>query len=214
MVGHPRILLVSGTDTPLIDTDLAPVPLNDRAVIHAGGVLPALGESELIGSRSEIRATIRSLRQGQAVVLTGVGGIGKSSVAGRLAKRLAAEDWVTSTTQGPFNLAGVFAQLQFDLTLSKAVWANQLADGLARLPADDNARIAGLMHALQHCRLLLVFDNFEDNLTIGGSEFDDPVVAAVIGRLATAGGVGSVLITCRYPLPGFTELFEAVDLPR
>ncbi len=92
-------LLVSGADGPLIDPDLVPVRLHDHHVTGGGGggVLPVLGEAGLIGRRREIRTAIRALRSGRAVALTGIGGIGKSSIAGRLAGRLTNEGWVVST---------------------------------------------------------------------------------------------------------------------
>ena len=175
-------LLVSGADGPLIDPDLVPVRLHDHHVTGGGGggVLPVLGEAGLIGRRREIRTAIRALRSGRAVALTGIGGIGKSSIAGRLAGRLTNEGWVVSTTQGSWDLSGVFTQLQTDLALSSYPWVEQLADRLGRLPATDEARLAGLRHVLTQVPVLLVFDNFEDNLDIGGETFLDPVVTTLV----------------------------------
>ncbi len=162
-------LLLSGPDEPMIDTDLVPVRLLESHPGGGGGVLPVLSEAGLIGRRQEIRTAIRALRSGRAVTLTGIGGIGKSSIASRLVTRLGAEGWLISATQGSWSLTGVFAQLQIDLALSPHLWAAPLAEGLGRLPDSDQARLAGLCHALANAPVLLVFDNFEDNLTVEGA---------------------------------------------
>ena len=49
--------------------------------------------------------------------------------------------------------------------------------------------------------VLLVFDNFEDNLTLGGAGFLDPATAQLMEQLYRASRRGKVLVTSRYPLP-------------
>lgn len=206
-------LLLSDRDEPMIDSDLVAVRLAELALVGAGGVLPVLGEAGLIGRRHEIRTAVRALRSGRAVALTGIGGIGKSSIAGRLASRLVDDGWLVSTTQGSWSLNGVYSQLLIDLALCPHPWAAQLAEALGRLPDSDQARISGLQHALGTMPLLLVFDNFEDNLTVDVASFLDPVVATIAEQLAAVPGPGAVLFTCRYPLPGLDHVVDTVELP-
>lgn len=82
--------LTATDDGPLIDSDLDLVPLRRPPVHLATGPVPALGVGELIGRRVELRETLRTLREDRrSVALTGIGGVGKSSVAGRVVARLA-----------------------------------------------------------------------------------------------------------------------------
>lgn len=82
--------LAATEDGALIDGDLELVPLRRAPVHQASGPVPALGVGELIGRRVELRETLRTVRDhARSVVLTGIGGVGKSSVAGRVMARLA-----------------------------------------------------------------------------------------------------------------------------
>src|ERR1017187_10336415 len=73
---------------------------------------------------------------------------------------------------------------------------------LADPGSDDGLKLAAVAALLTVCRLLVVFDDFEQNLTSGGHGFLDPVIDDVITDLADAAQTGALLITSRYPLPG------------
>jgi hypothetical protein len=60
-----------------------------------------------------------------------------------------------------------------DLPTAGHRWTRDLRDQLTALPADDDARLRFLDRALRLCPLLLVLDNFEDNLARDGTEFSD-----------------------------------------
>ncbi|MGH3822094.1 MAG: TIR domain-containing protein [Pseudonocardiaceae bacterium] len=201
--------LTATDDGPLIDGDLELVPLR-RAPVHlATGPVPALGAGELIGRRVELRETLRTLRdQRSSVVLTGIGGVGKSSIAGRVMARLAEQGWVCSVTTGAWSLDALCAALLVDLSAAKPRWAQELHDQLAALPAEDPARLRFLDHALRQHQVLLVLDNFEDNLTTDGTKFTNPGTSAVIEQLAGSCNAGRLLVTCRYPLPGLQDLLH------
>ncbi|MGH3825947.1 MAG: ATP-binding protein [Pseudonocardiaceae bacterium] len=67
----------------------------------------------MIGRRVELRETLRTLSGGRrSVVLTGIGGVGKSSVAGRVMAQLAEAGWVCSATTGAWSLENVCATLR------------------------------------------------------------------------------------------------------
>ena len=57
-----------------------------------------------------------------------------------------------------------------------------------------------------------MFDNFKDNLTLGGSGWSDEATEAVLQRLVDACQVGKLLITCRYPLPGLMRALHQVPV--
>lgn len=49
--------------------------------------------------------------------------------------------------------------------------------------------------------VLLVLDNFEDNLKLGGKEYLDAITGPVMQTLHRAAQRGKLLVTCRYPVP-------------
>ncbi|MGH4008451.1 MAG: CHAT domain-containing protein [Pseudonocardiaceae bacterium] len=206
--------LTATEDGPLIDGDLDLVPLRRAPVHQASGPVPALGVGELIGRRVELRETLRTVRDARSVVLTGIGGVGKSSVAGRVMARLAEQGWVCSATTGKWSLDTVCAALGGELLAAKQKkhWARDLHEQLAALPADDRARLWFLERALRHHPLLLVLDNFEDNLTDDGAAFADAGTSSVAERLAESCGAGRLLVTSRYPLPGMQDLLHHVAI--
>jgi hypothetical protein len=60
---------------------------------------------------------------------------------------------------------------------------------------------------------LLVFDDFEKNLTTGGEQFRDPAVGDVLTGLAEAAETGALVVTCRYRVPGPDRLLVQVPVP-
>lgn len=209
--------LIATEDGPLLDGDLDLVPLRRPPVHLASGPVPALGMGELIGRRVELRETLRALRGGagaaRGVVLTGIGGVGKSSVAGRVMARLTEDGgWVCSATTGTFSLDSVCAALRADLHAAAPGWARAAHDQLATLSADDDARLRFLERVLRLHPVVLVLDNFEDNLTPDGAGFAEEGTAAVLENLAEACGAGRLLVTCRHPLPGLPNLLRQIGI--
>ncbi|MGH3935576.1 MAG: CHAT domain-containing protein [Pseudonocardiaceae bacterium] len=201
--------LTATEDGPLIDGDLDLVPLRRPPVHLATGPVPALEMGELIGRRVELRETLRTVRDGAgSVVLTGIGGVGKSSVAGRVMARLAEQGWVCSATTGTWSLDTVCVALRVELLAARQRWARDLYEQLSTLPADDPARLWFLQRALRQHPLLLVLDNFEDNLTDDGTAFTDAGTPSVIEHLAESCSAGKLLVTSRHPLPGMRDLLH------
>ncbi|MEK8109409.1 hypothetical protein NKG94_41955 [Micromonospora sp. M12] len=66
---------------------------------------------------------------------------------------------------------------------------------------------------LQRYRLLLLFDDFEQNLTHDGTGFADASFADVFPALCSAAQQGRLLVTCRYPVPGSAVLLHRVEVP-
>jgi hypothetical protein len=86
-------LICAGSDGPLRDAQAAAEPLAHPTELLSGGSARELKVGQLIGRRHELRTALAALRGGQAavdrwgtlsgVVLTGIGGIGKTAVAGQ-----------------------------------------------------------------------------------------------------------------------------------
>ena len=178
-------LLAAGGDGPLVDPATGKVPLPcDHA---AGGKLVRdLPIGALIGRRTQMRDTMAILRRipaaverfgaASGVVLTGVGGIGKTAVAGRVMSRLRDDGWLVAVHEGPWNPAALITGVARALEEAAArvgdqAEADALRTGAAWLADpghDDGPKLTAIAGLLKSHQLLLVFDDFEQNLTAGG----------------------------------------------
>ncbi len=117
-------------------------------------------------------------------------------------QRLAGEGWQVVAITGRCTLGGL---------------AEALATGLVDAPEPEVRKIAGLLaqpglaedirrglceRLLQNHRLLLVLDNFANNLSLAGTAYLEPLVEKMMGRFCEAATCGKLLVTSRYPLPG------------
>jgi tetratricopeptide (TPR) repeat protein len=184
-------------------------------VFAAGMVVRRVGE--FVGRRAELRALLRALRGADAgVVLHGIGGIGKSTLAAQLADQLGDEaDLVVAVSAA--------AALTVDLiieALRTALLAHALEHGL---DGQDPLRqvAAALTDAsppwrqrlelirrvvLPRLSVLLLADNAEDLLTPGPGDRQvaDPNLAGFLAAWVQAAPRARLLVTSRYPftLPG------------
>ena len=211
---------------PLIDHSVARQDLAAPPVHQIGSDMWQLDIGNLIGRRIELRRALRVLRRHEkpqpqlgaraGVVLTGIGGVGKSSLASRVMTRLREDGWIVAVVVGRFNIAGVAARVGASVLQHThaaapdlSAWGAVLRDPLAA----DQARMEALCGLLQSCRLLLVLDNFEDNLALGGGAFNEPAVQTWLEKLAEHARCGQLLFTCRYPLPDLDHCFDHQPLP-
>jgi tetratricopeptide (TPR) repeat protein len=224
-------LLASGGDGPLTDPAAPQVSLAVMTSAPGGRGVRELPMGTLIGRRPELRAAMGVLRRtpevverfGAAggVVLTGIGGIGKTALAGRVISRLRDEGWLIVVHEGRWNpIALITATASvIDAALPRTGGAAQTAllrSALARLAdpgSDDGPKLAAIAALLADHRMLVVFDDFEQNLTPGGEAFADPAFDEMITGLADAAETGALLVTCRYPLPGPDRFLAQVSLP-
>ncbi len=203
-------LFCAGVPQPIIAAG-DPQPLTTTFIRRSAGPVPQLGEEDLVGRRVEVREAVRVLCYDQqsvarlgrkaAVALYGIGGVGKSSIAGRVMTRLRERGWVTTAVAGPLDLDRLCQAVRDALDPLDDPPARQLVTKLGE-PVDDELRLSRLGQALTGHRLLLVLDNFEDNLVLGGGSFTEPATEGVVGRLLAGAGQGRLLITSRYPVPG------------
>ncbi len=224
-------LLAAGGDGPLVDPAAGKVPLPVVTTPPGGKLVRDLPIGALIGRRTQMRDTMATLRRipaaverfgaASGVVLTGVGGIGKTAVAGRVMSRLRDDGWLVAVHEGPWNPAALITGVARALEEAAAraggpAGAEALRAGAAWLADpghDDGPKLAAIAGLLKSHQLLLVFDDFEQNLTAGGDAFADPAVDEVITGLADAAETGGLLVTCRYPLPGPDRFLAQIPLP-
>ena len=170
-----------------------------------------LSIGELIGRRVELRRVMRVLTDDERSLadiggkagcqLLGIGGVGKSAIAGRTMRRLADKGWVCVAVAGQWTLGELAATLSAALLLSGEPQLEKIGNILAANELQDQVRLQLIATLLAQCPLLLVLDNFEDNLTVGGERFLDPATARLMQLLFGSAKRGKILITCRYPVP-------------
>ena len=157
---------------------------------------------QFVGRKREQQRLLASLRDGslQTVIITGLGGSGKSSLATRLAWKLKGDGFtpiaVPSSKEKP---------LTGDLllrTLGDAFLAADIDDAYQKLnnpqiPADARLRYA--VGILNKNRFLLVLDNFESNMDEAKRSIIDPKLAEFYEYLlASLVGSSRAIVTSRY----------------
>jgi TIR domain-containing protein/CHAT domain-containing protein/AAA ATPase-like protein len=209
-------LFVAGSEQRLADYGQDAAPLGQPPVLRLPGPVPQLSLGELIGRRRELRETLRTLRDAgrrrAGVVLTGIGGVGKSALAGRVMCRLAEDGWLVPAVRGVFSLTDIATAVGTALRETKRPAAMDLGANLLRANLDDRERPMLLAKVLAQEPVLLVLDDFEQNLTDGGGAFRDPDVAAQLRSLAEQAQRGRLLLTYRYPVPDTADLFRGISV--
>jgi tetratricopeptide (TPR) repeat protein len=202
-------LFLATDEEPLLDRALDQEPLETRARIPMGGVVPQLTADELVGRRRELRRLVRVLKDDPRTVagmgrkagyqLTGMGGTGKSALAGRAIARMEDAGWLVAEVSGQFSLSELCTAVGLALMGHPQLAGHGQA--LMNPTTDDRARTALLGSLLAHLPLLVVLDNFEDNLQTGGAAYLDAPTEQVVRHLCQAARQGKLLITSRYPAP-------------
>lgn len=97
-------------------------------------------------------------------------------------------------------------------SVADAVTDPQVAEMLREPGRDDAEKLSLVLRVLQRVRLLVLFDDFEQNLTTTG-EFADPGFAEIFTLLCDTARAGRILVACRYPVPGSEDALLRIDLP-
>ena len=185
------------------------------ASVRAMNSLPSLGTGFFVGRRREqLRVPRLLLSDTQAgVVFHGIGGIGKSTLTAEVLRRTAElQPVLVVDMSGTILVEELFQRIVSRLRIA---FSDQLTDPqvnqLLGLLADTEIGWSERLDLLQgtllrELPLILVLDNFEDNLTRadGCYRLTDPLLAEFLVQFLAAPGRGRLLVTCRYrfSLPG------------
>ncbi len=175
---------------------------------------------EFVGRRREQRLALRSLREREraGVLIHGMGGVGKSTLAAQLMHRLAREGWLLVSVSGEMDTDKVLETvagrlLSFCLERREAEdspWRQLVA--LLRDPKTEWQERLQLLsqYLLAQYPLALLLDNFEDNL-----DMERRVRQEELGRFLAdwlqAPGKSRLVFTCRYPFRLPDDLQEALE---
>jgi len=185
--------------------DLQKPPENPPRQIGEQRPLPGMIEGyaeQFVGRRREQQHLLTALRIGsiQTVIITGLGGSGKSSLATRLAWKLKGDGFtpiaVPSSRENPLSEARLIQ------IFGDAFLAADLDDAFQKLnnpkiPADVRLRYA--VGILNKNRFLLVLDNFESNMDEAERSIIDPKLAEFYEYLlASLTGGSRAIVTSRY----------------
>jgi tetratricopeptide (TPR) repeat protein len=224
-------LFAAADERPLLDRGAPQEPLRlpPRPFVH--GPVPLLGMDDLIGRRRELRELLGILRGDEraearhgrraGAVVTGLGGVGKSSLAGRAMTRLAEGGWHVVAAGGRLSLGDLATTVGAALAAGSGdgAGAGAAAEEIARVAArlkeptlDDRERLHLLAALLGNQPVLLVLDNFEDNQETGTGALREPQLGAVLQALCEAAVRGRLLLTSRYPVPALEPWIVAVEL--
>ena len=194
------VLAGAGTCVVFDPTTHAPTLVGGRTSV-AG--LPGRGHGEFVGRRREQRALPAALAgpEVSGVVLHGIGGVGKTTLAAELIDHLRFP--VLALTTGELSvddvLTGASGALRRHLALAGG--HEQLLRAVAYAGRRDEPwrdRYTVLReHVLGQVPVLVVLDNFEDNLT--DRQVSDDTLAELLAAWATDPGESRLLITSRYP---------------
>jgi hypothetical protein len=206
-------LLAAGRDGPLVDLAVPEQPLAVATTPPGGRGVRELPLGALIGRRTQLRTVMGVLRRtpsalerhgaASGVVLTGIGGIGKTALAGRVISRLRDDGWLIAVHEGRWNptaLIGATAHAISDAlarasTPAQAGTLRALLAPLTDPGSDDGPKLAAVAGMLARQRILVVLDDFEQNLTPGGDAFLDPATDEATTILAEAAETGTLLVT-------------------
>jgi hypothetical protein len=182
--------------------------------------LAARGPWYFVGRRAEQRRwpidLIGSSMAG--IVIHGIGGTGKTTLAAELTTRVLAQDASRALVSltGPLTLEGLLGAVISAIRRELLVRGHEAAavralDVAAKVELGWQDRLAMIRgHVLDHVPVLVVLDNFEDNLrpeSDAGYVVRDEVLAALLAAWTSDPGASRLLVTSRHPftLPDGTE---------
>ena len=184
-------------------------------VLAEGVVVREVGE--FVGRRGELRQARRALGGAKAgLVLHGIGGVGKSTMAAEVLRSLGGDAGLVVSRAGPVSVDDVLGEAgaRLHLAASAAGGGEDLARAALMLRAADvewadrwRLLAEQILPALP---MTVLLDNFEDNLreaADGSWQVRDPELADLLAGWARRPGQSKLIFTCRYPfaLPGSAE---------
>ncbi len=204
-------LFLAGPPLPLYRRadGMAPVPARPETAPALGAMIRRVGD--FVGRRAELRSLVRELRGGRrGVVLHGIGGVGKSSLATQLVDQLGAQAGLVVPIVGPARVDLILDEIRQRLHAHCLRAARdelhphrQLVAALIDASPPWQQRLALIRDVvLPELPILLILDNAEDNLTARGTEHElsDQQLAEFLASWVMLDRT-RLLVTSRHPFP-------------
>jgi tetratricopeptide (TPR) repeat protein len=207
-------LFLRGPSSALFDPDLnAELVEGPWQPVFAKGMI-VRGNDHFVGRRAELRRLLHVLRSDTpAVVIHGLGGVGKSTLAARLVNALGRSAGLVVTISGTATADQILLALAD--RLSSWCFAHDISERDARYRLVNalrdghqpwQERLAAVAeHLLSRLPVTLVLDNFEDNLSPADGSRSDVIVDGSVAEFLAAWLAlprwVPLIITSRYAFP-------------
>jgi tetratricopeptide (TPR) repeat protein len=207
------VLSLRGASQPLFDSveSVRPVQVSPEPPPAPGIVVRRVGD--FVGRRRDQRMLLAGLRgSGAGVVIHGIGGAGKSSLAAQLVSRMGDQGGLIVSMAGQVAVEQVLDEVGkrlLDVCLALGLGQDdplQRLAGRLREPDTPWKERLGLVaeHLSNRQPVILLLDDFEDNLVPAdpgpGHEVRDRELAAFLAAWVRSSGMSRLLITSRHPL--------------
>ncbi|MGI5241933.1 tetratricopeptide repeat protein [Dactylosporangium sp. CA-139066] len=203
-------LLANAPEIPVIDRAAPRIPMPAERAATWGSVR-ARPVGHFVGRRALQRDLPKVLAgdESAGLMLHGIGGVGKTTLAAEVLRRTLQADpqWRVAALFGAVDVDGVLAAVggvaRQELLVRQSVAgpATVAAEAAARRDVPWPDRLAVLRdHVLTEVPVLLVLDNFEDNLDPDTRAITDPDLAGLLTAWASAPARSRLVITSRHPI--------------
>jgi tetratricopeptide (TPR) repeat protein len=202
-------LFLRGSALPLYDRDAPFDVLTPPSEPQFGPRMVVRQVGDFVGRRAESRRARHALREQAGLVLHGLGGVGKSTLAAQTVATLGEEAGLIVALSGTTSTDAILSEVGkrlLGLCLHRQLPDSHPLRELShllrepKLPWSD--RVALLAQEFTTAEpLLLLLDNFEDNLVVANSHFQvaDAELGALLATWVHTSGRARLLITSRYP---------------
>ncbi|HWQ63055.1 MAG TPA: tetratricopeptide repeat protein [Methanospirillum sp.] len=163
--------------------------------------LPGMTEGyapHFVGRRRELQKVLPGLQSGEysVIILTGMGGAGKSALATKIARK-----FENSMDYTPVAIpCSREAPLTCEMLIERfaVVFGSPLTELLRQKDLSPSQKLSHIFHKLNQEPYVLVIDNFETNLDDSNIIADPDIATFYTMLLSELSGKSRVIITCRY----------------
>lgn len=178
---------------------------------YVGPDIPLRAIGAFVGRRFDLRALVAAVCAGPGVLIHGIGGVGKSSLAAELLRRLRADAGLIVPIVGRADPDTILTSVASALLAEalrvredKATLFRRLSDELRMGSTPWRQRLDALARILfSTTRITLLLDNADANATIqptGSASLDDTNLAEFLNAWISAPGNGRLVLTSRVPI--------------